>query len=182
MDLAYMAIEESSGPPDTVDRAYAFVKDKIVAFGFPDIIFKPKDVFNRLLDRLVRRKADIVLGLFPAHDTQAMDMIKIDNRGRVRALELKPRKTHLKYAWVCAVWTPAFTEFLHRFLRTSHRQSRSNLVGNRRIDPGGDIPVGAVLRAAVRAKFHVGGVTFRTGRYIDIGTPQALAKVSRIIS
>ena len=37
MDLAYVAIEGSSGPPDTIDRAYPFVKDKIVAFGFPDI-------------------------------------------------------------------------------------------------------------------------------------------------
>jgi hypothetical protein len=52
----------------------------------------------------------------------------------------------------------------------------SNLVGNRRIDPQGDIPVGAVLRAAVRAKLRVEGVPFLNGSYIDIGTPDHLSK------
>lgn len=182
MDLAYMAIEGSSGPPDTIDRAYPFVRDKIVAFGFPDIIFRPTDVFAKLLARLGRRSVDVVLGLFPAHDPKAMDMIDMDARGRVRTIELKPRKTRLQYAWVCAVWTPVFTEFLHQFLHTLRSQPRARVVGNRRIDPGGDLPVGAVLRAAVQAKLHVEGVTFPTGRYIDIGTPQALAEASRIIS
>ena len=182
MDLAYVVIEDSSGPPDTIDRAYPFVRDKIVAFGFPDIIFRPTDVFTKLLASLGRRSVDVVLGVFPAHDSESMDMIDIDARGRVHALELKPRKTRLQYAWVCAVWTPVFTEFLHQFVHTLRRQPSARLVGNRRIDPGGDIPVGAVLRAAVQAKLHVEGVTFPAGRYLDIGTPQALAEASRIIS
>lgn len=182
MDLAYVAIEDSSGPPDTLDRAYPFVKDKIVAFGFPDIIFRPTDVFAKLLARLDRRPADVVLGLFPAHDSKLMDMVDMDASNRVRALQLKPRKSQLRYAWVCAVWTPVFTEFLHQFLESSRRESGARMLGNRRIDPGGDIPVGAVIRAAIRARLHVEGVTFPTGRYIDIGTPQALAEVSRIIT
>lgn len=175
MDLAYVVIEDSSGPPDTIDRANSFVKDKIVAFGFPDILFRPTDVFAKLLARLNRSGGDVVLGLFPAHDTKAMDMINIDARLRVRAIHLKPRKTRLKYAWLCAVWTPVFTEFLHQFLHRVRKGKNASLIGNRRIDPGGDIPVGAVLRAAVQNKLKVEGVTFPTGRYIDIGTPRALS-------
>ncbi len=180
MDLAYVVIEGSSGPPDTIDRANSFIKDKIVAFGFPDILFRPTDVFAKLLARLDRSGGDVVLGLFPAHDTKAMDMINIDARLRVRAIQLKPRKTRLKYAWLCAVWTPVFTEFLHQFLHRVRRGQNPSLIGNRRIDSAGDIPVGAVLRAAVQTKLKVEGVTFPTGRYIDIGTPQALSTVSRI--
>jgi len=179
IDLAYVVIEGSSGPPDTIDRANSFIKDKIVAFGFPDILFRPADVFAKLLARLDRSGGDVVLGLFPAHDTKAMDMIDIDARYRVRAIQLKPSKTQLKYAWLCAVWTPKFTEFLHQFLYRVTRQRDPGLIGNRRIDPQGDIPVGAVLRAAVQAKLKVEGVTFPTGRYIDIGTPQALSSVQR---
>ncbi len=182
MDLAYVVIEGSSGPPDTIDRANSFIKDKIVAFGFPDILFRPTDVFAKLLARLDRSGGDVVLGLFPAHDTKAMDMINIDARLRVRAIQLKPRKTRLKYAWLCAVWTPVFTEFLHQFLHRVRRGQNPSLIGNRRIDSAGDIPVGAVLRAAVQTKLKVEGVTFPTGRYIDIGTPQALSTVSRISS
>lgn len=178
MDLAYVVIDGSCGPPDTIDRAFAFVEDKVVAFGFPDILFRPKDIFSKLLDQLARRKADVVLGLFPAHDTRAMDMIALDADHRVRAVHLKPRKTRLKYAWLCAVWTPVFTKFLHDFLAARRRSGRG-LGGNRRIDPQGDIPVGVVFQAAIHAGLHIEGVTVPTGRYIDIGTPEALTQASR---
>ncbi|UVT16957.1 MAG: dTDP-glucose pyrophosphorylase [Nitrospira sp.] len=181
MDLAYVVIEGSSGPPDTVDRAYSFIKDKVVAFGFPDILFRPSDVFIKLLEHLNRRAADVVLALFPAHDSKSMDMIDIDASLRVRAIHLKPGVTRLRYAWLCAVWTPAFTEFLHQFLRRVRKAQDSELIGNRRIDPQGDIPVGAVLRAAVKAKLRVEGVPFPTGRYLDIGTPQALSVAQRFV-
>jgi dTDP-glucose pyrophosphorylase len=176
MHLAYVPIETSVGPPDTIDRAYPFVKDKIVAFGFPDILFRPKDVFTKLLARLNLQKSDVVLALFRAHDTKQMDMIEIDADQCVRAIHLKPKTTRLKYAWLCAVWTPTFTEFLHKFLCKVRVGAMSNLVGNRRIDPQGDIPVGAVLLAAVRAKLRVEGLTFSNGSYIDVGTPGHLLK------
>lgn len=182
MDLAYMVIEGSSGPPDTLDRAYSFVKDKIVAFGFPDILFRPMNVFVRLLAQLSQSQADVVLALFPAHETKAMDMIDIDAHDRVRAVRLKPRSTRLRYAWLCAVWTPVFTGFLRRFLHRVRKGQATGLIGNQRIDPQGDIPVGAVLRAAVEAKLNVEGVKFPSGRYIDIGNPQALSKAQRSVS
>jgi dTDP-glucose pyrophosphorylase len=182
MDLAYVVIEGSSGPPDTIDRVYPFVKDDIVAFGFPDILFQPKHVFTKLLARLDHRRVDVVLGLFPAHNTKAMDMVKIDMDGRVGALELKPRKSRLKFAWLCAVWSPTFTEFLREFMRRAKKREGAGLIGNRRIDPQGDIPVGAILREAVQAKLKVEGVTFPTGRYLDIGTPQALSAAQRFVS
>jgi glucose-1-phosphate thymidylyltransferase len=174
MDLAYLVIEGSIGPPDTIDRANSFVKDKIVAFGFPDILFRPRDVFAKLLAKLDRSSSDVVLALMPAHDNKSMDMIDIDAHDYVRNIQLKPRKTSLKYAWFCAVWAPAFTEFLHSFLRKIRKAGGAGLVGNRRIDPQGDIPVGAVLRAAIHAKLKVEGVIFPTGRYVDIGTPDTL--------
>jgi glucose-1-phosphate thymidylyltransferase len=175
MDLAYLVIEDSTGPPDTIDRATPFVRDNFVAFGFPDILFRPKDVFAKLLTRLDRPGVDVVLALFPAHDTKAQDMIDIDTRNRIRAIQLKPRKTRLKYGWVCAVWAPTFTEFLHEFLHKVKRAGGAGLIGNRRIDPQGDIPVGAVLRAAIHAKLRLEGLAFPTGRYVDIGTPQTLS-------
>jgi dTDP-glucose pyrophosphorylase len=182
MNLAYVVIEGSSGPPDTIDRAYPFVKDNIVAFGFPDIILHPSDIFVKLLDRLEGSGSDVVLALFPAHDAKAMDMIEIDAACRVRAIHLKPKATRLRYAWLCAVWTPVFTEFLHQFLRRVKQGRKVGVVGNRRIDAQGDIPVGVVLKEAVKAELKVEGVTFPTGRYIDIGTPQGLSMVQGFVS
>jgi glucose-1-phosphate thymidylyltransferase len=174
MDLAYMVIEGSLGPPDTIDCANSFIRDKIVAFGFPDIIFRPKNVFSKLLAKLDLSNCDVVLALTLAHDIKAMDMVDIDPQYRVCNIQLKPRKTRLRYAWFCAVWAPTFTEFLHQFLRKIKKMGGAGLVPNRRIDSQGDIPVGAVLRAAVRAKLKVEGVIFPTSRYVDIGTPDSL--------
>lgn len=182
VDLAYVVIDGSSGPPDTIDRAYPFVKDNIVAFGFPDIVLHPSDVFVKLLDRLDCSRSDVVLGLFPAHDAKTMDMVDIDEAHRIRAIHLKPRTTQLQYAWLCAVWTPAFTEFLHQFLCRVKQDGKARMVRNRRIDAQGDIPVGLVLKEAVRAKLKFQGVTFPRGRYIDIGTPSALSMVHRFVS
>lgn len=182
VNLAYAVIEGSSGPPDTIDRVYPFVKDKVIAFGFPDIIFRPTDVFAKLLDRLDCSGSDVVLALFPAHNIKAMDMIDIDVALRVRAIHLKPRTSRLRYAWLCAVWTPVFTEFLHQFLRQVKQGAKAGVVGNRKIDAQGDIPVGVVLKEAVKAKLKIEGVTFPTGRYIDIGTPQAFSMVDRFVS
>jgi dTDP-glucose pyrophosphorylase len=182
MNLAYIVIEGSSGPPDTIDRAYPFVKDNIVAFGFPDIVLRPNDVFVKLLNRLDSSESDVVLALFPAHDAKVMDMIEIDAASRVRAIHLKPRATRLQYAWLCAVWTPVFTEFLHQFLRQVKQGGKTGMVGNRRVDAQGDIPVGVVLKEAVKAKLKVEGITFPAGRYIDIGTPSALSMVRRFVS
>jgi dTDP-glucose pyrophosphorylase len=179
MGLGYIVIQGSAGPPDTIDRAYEFVKDKVVAFGFPDIVFKPRNVFSKLIGRLYSHRADVVLALFPARDTKAMDLIKINRSGRVAEIHLKPKKTRLKYAWLCAVWAPTFTEFLHQFINGMRNGGNEELIGNRNIDPQGDVPVGAIFRAAIKTNLKVEGIMFPSGRYIDIGTPTALALLSQ---
>lgn len=176
MDLAYVVISGSSGPPDSVDRAYPFTKEHIVAFGFPDILLEPPDLFEQLIARLNAGRSDVVLGLFPAaHDCRAMDMIEYDAHGRVQAVVLKPEATQLQYAWACAVWTPEFSRFLHEFMRSEKNNSDPNL----RIDAQGDVPVGAVFRSAVNSGMLVECVPFSHGTYIDIGTPADLVRATR---
>lgn len=179
MDLAYMVIGDSSGPPGTIDRAHAFVADQTVAFGFPDILMTPGNVYAQLLERLAGTGADAVLGLFPAHDTRLMDMVRTAGDGRVTELALKPAATDLHYAWLCAVWTPAFTGFLHEFVASDLAAETRRRSGHQ-IDPRGDLPAGAVVQAAVSAGWHVNTVCFPTGTYIDIGTPGDLARAMHL--
>jgi len=179
LNVAYVVITDSCGPPDTLDRAYSFVADRVVAFGFPDILFTPDDVFSRLLHQQEVAQADVVLGLFPAHDHRLMDMVRVDAEGRVTELVLKPTQTDLHYAWICAVWTPTFTQFLHDFLPSDSARQYSR-PGQPKIDPQGDLPVGAVIQAAIRKGVRVDGVTFPTGSYLDIGTPDDLVKAMRL--
>ena len=66
MNLAYLMMGLPYGAPYTADQAYPFLKNSLVAFGFPDILFGPDDAYCQLLQRQAAVHADIVLGLFPA--------------------------------------------------------------------------------------------------------------------
>ena len=177
--LAYIVISDSLGPPDTLDRAYPFVQNKSVAFGFPDIIFGPTDAIARLLRHLRTSGAEAVLGLYPAHDTRTMDMVDVGEDGRVHAMSLKPAFTHLRYSWLCAVWTPALTQFMHEFVAHEVAKGTRDKGGYREIDAQGDLPVGAVLKAAIEHGLRVDGLTFPHETYIDIGTPSSLSEAVR---
>ncbi|MBD3880806.1 dTDP-glucose pyrophosphorylase [Phormidium tenue FACHB-886] len=162
MHLAYITVHVAHGVPYTLDQAYPFVNQAIVALGFPDILFQPEDAFQSLLARLVRTQADVVLGLFPAENYRKVGVVDFDAAGRVSQIIEKPQETHLRYMWAIAVWMPSFTEFLHRYLKT--------------FVPDRELPIGDVIQAAIHAGLHVQAEAFPTGSYLDIGTPEDLVK------
>jgi NDP-sugar pyrophosphorylase family protein len=179
IDLAYLVLGESIGPPDTVDRAYPFVADDDVVFGFPDILFGPDDVFERLLAKMHDTSSDVALGLYPAIDPRQMDMATVDERGRVSSLQLKPEQTDLRYCWLCAVWSPAFTGFMHGFVRNERSGFSASAAAYSGIDPQGDLPMGAVIKAAIDGGLTACGIEFPDATYLDIGVPDHLVEVMR---
>ena len=180
LNLAYVVIDGSIGPPDTLDRAYPFIANQTIVFGFPDILFGPDDVFVRLLEELRRTGSDIVLGCFPGDDVRQLDMLDIDERGRIRSIDLKPQSSSLRFTWVCAVWLPAFTRFMHDHVERERARHAQNALAFQGIDPQGDLPVGAVIRAAIEQGLSVHGLTFPDQRFIDIGTPENLIRALRM--
>ncbi len=166
MQLAYLMMNLPYGAPYTLDQAYPFVQDALIAVGFPDIIFQPTDAFAQLLQRQKGTGADLVLGLFPVDQPHKMDMVALDENGRVQQIIIKPKQTTLQYTWFIAVWTPKFTHFMHDFLQK--QLVDANLAK--------ELYLGDVIQAALDADFYVESVLFRNGRYIDIGTPDDLIK------
>lgn len=180
MHLAYLTLHLSWGQPYTLDQAYPFVRDARVAFGLPDILFQPDDAFVQLLARQIETKADVVLGLFPAHQRQQFDMVDVDHVGRVRSIQRNPRHTHLRYTWIIAAWTPVFTRFMHEHLAAGQkRHDRANATYN---GQGHDeLFIGDVMQAAIPHGLQVEAVEFPDGTYLDIGTPGDLVKATRSI-
>jgi glucose-1-phosphate thymidylyltransferase len=168
MQLAYIIIDPSCGVPFTINHAHPFVKDHLIAFGFPDIIFSPGGAFASLLESQASTQADVVLGLFPATKPPNMDMVDVDSDGRVRLMVLKPAQTKLKFAWVVAVWTPVFTHFMHDYLAKF-------TIGQHEL-PQSELSMGEIFQAAVSRGLHVQAVVFPNHTYLDIGTPDDLAK------
>ncbi|NJM73046.1 MAG: dTDP-glucose pyrophosphorylase [Scytonema sp. RU_4_4] len=168
MSLGYLIMGLPYGVPFTLDQAYPFVQDAVVALGFPDILFQPEDAYVRILTRLEVSNADIVLGLFPTDKPQKAGMVDFDDEGRVRVIIEKPHQSDLRYMWGIAVWTPAFTQFLHEYLTTF--KASSNL------SQRPEIPIGDVIQAAIHEGFHVEAEAFPDGTYLDIGTPDDLVR------
>lgn len=179
MHLGYLMMREPFGPPFTLDQAYPFIRDKMVAFGFPDILCSPDDIFKQLLDRQETVKADMVLALFTPHNPQIMDMVDVDIEGRIHNMFLKPDQTDLRFCWLCAVWSPVFTQFMHEWLE-DYRISKGSTNMHGSLSVQQDMTVGAVIQSAIRRGLKVYGVLFPDAQYIDIGTPEDLLKTSRM--
>ena len=178
IDLAYLVVGETRGPPDTLDGAYPFVRERTIAFGFPDMLFGPDDVFSQLLRRLEETSADVVLGLYPAHNCRLMDMVDVADDGVVRSIVLKPERTELRYAWICAVWAPVFTEYIHNFVANERKATDRRQTAYAAVDSQGDLPLGMVIKAAFDSGLRIWGVTFPEESYIDIGTPADLFRAA----
>jgi len=178
MHLAYLMMRLPFGAPYTLDQAYPFVQDALVVFGFPDIIFQPDDAFAQLLAWQAAAEADIVLGLFPAYQPQKMDMVELDDDGRVRQIVIKPHQTHLCYTWIIAVWTPVFTRFMHEYLATIQKANEQDAVDNNASEQR-ELFVGDIIQAAIHDGLQVDAFLLPDGTYLDIGTPDNLVKAVR---
>lgn len=174
MNLAYLMMNLPFGTPFTLDQAFPFIQNAMIVFGFPDILFQPDDAFLQLLNRQAITNADIVLGLFPADNPQKVDMVGLDEAGRVREIVIKPGQTDLKYTWIIAVWTPKFTHFMHKYLAEALEidTQESNAIKSSKFE----LHVGHVIQAAIAQEINVETVVFPTGSYLDIGTPDDLIK------
>ena len=164
LDIAYLINKLPWGAPFTIDRAYDYLQDSIVAMGYPDILFEPVDAYAMLLAQLENSQADMLLGLFPVDRSAKIDMVEIDPEGRVSRIEIKPSVTSLRYSWGIAVWRPRFSRFMHEFLNSVE-------------DPGSQHKewyVGHVIDAAIKAGLRIDGVPVSKQPFLDIGTPDDL--------
>ena len=88
---------------------------------------------------------------------------------------LKDATSTLPHSWACAVWGPAFTEFMHNAVQ-EHRDNTAGSFGT--IDAGGDLPMGLVLRQAVEASLKVVGIPFEGQHWTDVGSPHDLLRMA----
>ena len=167
LPIGYLTVHVTHGVPYTLNQAYPFVQNALVAIGFPDILFEPADAYTHLIAHQSTSQADVVLGLFPTEQYWKAGMVDFDDSGQVRQIIEKPQKCELpqkyelKYMWAIALWTPRFTQFLHDYL--------ANVPS-----PAQEIPIGDVIQASIQSGLRVEAVPFPNGTYLDVGTPADL--------
>ena len=178
MHLGYLVVQLLHGVPYTLDQAYPFVKNAVIAIGFPDILFQPEDAYKRLLTRLRASTANVVIGAVPFEQSYKGGMVNFNSEGQVSQVVEKPLHSNLQYSWCTAVWTPVFTEFLHQYLRAVADERSCSDAGNQQAQPQ-EIPIGNVIQAAIDSGMQVEAEVLADGAYLDIGTPEDLVRAVR---
>ena len=168
LNMAYLIADKGYGVPYSLNQVYPFAKGKLVAMGFPDIIFKPVDAFSKLLDQMVNQpETDVLLGLFPVQNTEKWDMVETNEQNRLSAIHIKSKNASKEaMAWIIAIWSSRFSEFLNQFI-DSYVNDNPNLEKN-------ELQLSTVFLAARIAGYKIGAVKFENGYCIDIGTQEGI--------
>lgn len=169
MHFAYLIMRWPYGVPFTIDQAYPFVQDRIVLTGFPDTLFQPVDAFRALREKLTETQAHVVLGCMPVEDPSKVDVVERASDGTVQAIHVKPDQTSLREAWSLAAWGPTFSDWLHDRIR------HIVVDPDRRMEAeANEQHLGHLFQDAMDEGLSVQSVSFPEGRFLDIGTPDAL--------
>jgi glucose-1-phosphate thymidylyltransferase len=169
MDIAYLIMNHPHGHPFTLDQAYPFIKDNLVAFGYPDILFEPEDAFATLVSRLEKTNADVMLGVFPIRDDQRWDICSFGPDGRMNVVAVPdPPPSLQRLGWSIAIWTPAFSAFMHDFLNIALKNKQFIAAD------GKEYVMNHIFQAAIDNGMRVGHLVFDQGVVRDIGTPSEL--------
>lgn len=170
VNICYHLARYGYGVPFSVNQAYPFIKDKIVALGFPDILIDPRAIYVDVIKTLLASEDyTMVLGLIPTDKPDIGDMTEYDEDLMVKDMHVKSQEhAHLKYTWIVAVWKPEFTAFLNDFIlkELSTRSEKELAIMNYQM---GDSIVTAI-KTGMKAK----AVLFEHGSFLDIGTPEDL--------
>lgn len=148
----------SAGLCEALDSAYHLTKGKTVCFGMPDTIIKPSNIFKVLLSE----NNDVTLALFKTTTPEKFGMVETDKSGKVLKIIDKPETTNLKYMWGCIVWSPKFTEYLHKKVTS------------------GSSDFAKILNESKNEGMILGTIKITKGTYIDIGTPANIRKISEV--
>ena len=178
VNITFLPMKVPYGTPFTLNDAYPLVRNKIVALGFPDILFQPENAFGMLKDRFLKSADTVILGVVPCKNSISSDMIEFNPDKTISDIIIKQNRPDLKYGWFIAMWKPAFTDYMKRFLKQLLKQQPE---GKIRSDDGKlrEPYVGDVIRHAMTDGLKTGYLLFETGFFADAGTPEGLKNLLR---
>ena len=168
--LAYVITDPTRSIPETLDRARPFVLGSDVLLGFPDVVFRPAGAVGALIEARRVSGADVSLALFPSERPDKTDMVDLEGDA-VTGFRVKPGPCELVYTWILAAWGDRFTRFLGSYLAGTGGEAPPQ-------SPLAELQMSQVLAAALHDGLTIGGFRFDDGSFIDVGTPEDLARAT----
>ncbi len=172
VNIGYLIMNAPYGTPFTLNQAYPYIKDRIVAMGFPDIVFQPENAIVEIRERLGTGVADVVTGLVPHDQYASSDMVELDKGGKIERIVIKENRPDLRYSWFIAMWKPSFSAFMNAYVR--HAESNNEVRVRKSDGSFREMYVGDVIQASLESGLKVDHVLFEDGYYEDNGTLSAI--------
>jgi len=169
MNIAYLLVNLPFGTPFTINQAYPFIKNNLVALGFPDVIFKPENAFLQLKNQFLRTDSDIILGIVPNSNYLTSDMIEFNEQGKINNIIIKQNRPDLRFGWFIAIWRPSFSLYMKKYLAD---WLLKNPDGKVKLPDGTfrEIYLGDIIRDSLKDGMQVDHLLFNEGFYKDLGT------------
>ncbi len=160
LSIAYFYQEQLRGMPFAIDIPSDWFQDATVLFSMPDTLITPSSVMADLVEHHYARQSDITLGIFSTLTPQKFGMVDFDESDRIIDFVDKPTKTHLKYMWGCAAWSPRFSYFMTDYLSKIPQESPECVLSD-------------IFLAALHDGLNIQAFISEGSQYHDIGTPQS---------
>lgn len=159
ISITYLYQNQLLGMPFALDLASSWIREATTVFSMPDTIIEPPETLQHVVQHHIDNPADVTLGLFQTTTPHKFGMVELTDKAHICRFIDKPKQTDLKFMWGLAVWSPNFTNYMNRFLRSTPRSQP-------------EIVLSDVFQAALEAGLTFKGVVLTQARYRDIGTPE----------
>jgi glucose-1-phosphate thymidylyltransferase len=162
LEIAYVQQMAPTGLAVAVDLAYPWTHNCFSCLLLPDTIVYPATAMSHLCQFMAAEKPELALGVFPTSVPEQLGPVAFGSDGRVREVLDKPASTDIRNTWAMAVWSPDFSDLLHKSLLES---------------TGKGLSVGEIFNLAVQAGMMVKAEWFADGLFVDVGTVKGLSKM-----
>lgn len=167
--ISYCVHPEPRSLPHSIDEAYHLIRDKNVVFSMPDTFVQPSDFLQTLLNAHENdQTSEVTLAGFQTDNPSKFGMVEFTElTGKVTSIYDKPSSSNLKWMWGAMVWSPEFTEVIHRFVTNQNNKiNEKELVLTDALKP---------LIIQNKVNLHC----FLEGRYRDLGTYDEIREWSK---
>lgn len=174
--ITYRFLDSSPSLAHSIAAAIENREGFDMVLGLPDILFRPDNTFECLLNRWRERNCDVLLTLAPTDRAEKSDMVELDKNQRVLKIHVKQAACRCSYAWINGVWGSQFCDFLISYLEELTLRVSSESVPT---DLRDELQLGWIFQMAIEEGLRVEGLRLENGRFIDIGTPDDAARIAR---
>lgn len=174
MSMSYIFQNLDSGEyglPYAIFESSPFLMNHTVVMRFPDTFLMPVDCVKTLLDFHYQKKSVLTLGVFETDHPERLAPVILDETGKVRGIQDKPKNPIAHNTWNCVIWENAFLEIIEELVFATRKKA-----GNKN-----ELLLNDAFSKCLERKLPVYGMQVKDGICVDISSGKDYVKLWKTI-